>query len=89
MAIKPHYDVEKSLTLRPPKKFSGGGNHIKRIVINRSKLTFPLEENSRELTVLQDGVASIRDSFVVNGWLHDAYPPIAVSYTHLTLPTKA
>jgi hypothetical protein len=76
MAIKPHYDVEKSLSLRPPKKFTGGSKHKKRIVLNRSKVTFPLEENSRELTVIQDGVSSIKDSFLVNGWLHDAYPPI-------------
>ena len=76
MAIKPHYDVQKSLNLRPPRKFTAGGEHKKRIVVNRSKITFPLEENSRELTVVQEGVASIRDSFLVNGWLHDAYPPI-------------
>jgi hypothetical protein len=82
MAIKPHYDVTKSLTLRPPKKFSGGGEHRKRIVLNRSKVTFPLEENSRELTVIQEGVATIRDSFLVNGWLHDAYPPIVYENTN-------
>jgi hypothetical protein len=76
MATKPYYNVELSLQQAPPQKFTKGGKHIKRIVLHRSVIRFLLEENSRELTVEQAGVAQIRDSLMINGWVHDARPPI-------------
>lgn len=76
MATKPFYNVELSLQQASPQNFTKGGKHIKRIVMKRSNIRFRLEDNSRELTVEQSGVAQVRDSLMVNGWEHDARPPI-------------
>ena len=42
-----------------------------------------------QLWVLGDGVDSVRSQLEAAGWHHQATTEIAVSYTHLTLPTKA
>jgi hypothetical protein len=76
MGTKPYYNVDLSEKQAPPQKFTKGGRRVKRIVINRLFIRFLLANNSRELTVEQSGVALVRDSLLVNGWEHDAPPPI-------------
>jgi hypothetical protein len=74
MTVKPHFDVEKSLKMCPPRQFKGA-RFVKRIVINRDKVTFPEHEQTRVLSVKQDNVISIRDSLSINGWIHTEQPP--------------
>jgi hypothetical protein len=74
MAVKPHYDVEKSLRMAPPKQFKGA-KFVKRIIVNRDKITFPEEEQTRVLSIKQDNVIAIRDSLEINGWIHTEQPP--------------
>jgi hypothetical protein len=75
MAMKVHFDVEVSLKYAPPKKYKGA-RFIKRIVVNRDKVRFPLSEQIRVLSVKQKNVSEIRDSLEVNGWLHTEKPPV-------------
>jgi hypothetical protein len=74
MAVKPHFDVEKSLKMCPPRQFKGA-RFVKRIVTSRDKITFPENEQTRVLSVKQDNVSQIRDSLEINGWIHTEQPP--------------
>jgi hypothetical protein len=75
MPVKVHFDIENSLKFAPPKKYNNA-RHIKRIIVKRDKVTFPLDEQTRVLSVKQTNVSEIRDSLEVNGWLHTEIPPM-------------
>ena len=73
--MKPLFDVQKSLQLCPP-KFRAGVKHIKRIVLKRGEdVTYPKENNPRLLNIVAEKIPEIRDSFIVNGFIHSCNPP--------------
>jgi hypothetical protein len=72
--MKQLFDIEKSLKLCPP-KYSKGIKHIKRIVLNRSEVTYSDKNQIRVLKVDPNKVAELRDSFFVKGYVHSEPPP--------------
>ena len=73
--MKVLFDVRKSLDLCPP-KFQNGVKHIKRIVLKRGEdVTYPKENNPRLLNIVSEKIPEIRDSFIVNGFIHTCTPP--------------
>lgn len=72
--MKSLFDVEKSLKLSPP-KYPKGVRFIKRIVLNRSEVTYPSTHQVRQLNVNMLKVPEIRDSFEVKGFVHSENPP--------------
>jgi hypothetical protein len=67
-------DSAKSLQLCPP-KYPKGVRFIKRIILNRDIVTYPVSNNPREDHVLWSQVPLLKDSFTVNGYQHTVSPP--------------
>jgi hypothetical protein len=72
--MKLNFDVNKSLELSPP-KYLKGIKFKKRIVLNRNKVTYPKQNNPRLLNIVAERIPEIRDSFLVNGFIHSCPPP--------------
>jgi hypothetical protein len=75
--MKLYLDVQKSMELAPP-KYSKGIKFKKRVVLKRGKdgvVTYPPTNNPREDHVHWSQVPLIKDSFVVNGFIHEVAPP--------------
>lgn len=80
--------VEQSLKNCPPSKnpalknipeeLRSGCRFIERRLINTNNVTYRIEDQTRILKVKQDGVAPIKGSFYVNGFIHTEYPPVVV-----------
>jgi hypothetical protein len=68
------FDMELSLKMCPP-KYPKGVRFIKRIIIDRSNVTYPATHQVRQLNVDMKKVPEIRDSFEVSGYIHSESPP--------------
>lgn len=72
--MKINFDIQKSLQLCPP-KFDNGTKHLKRIVLNRDSVTYSATHQVRVYNVDTKKIPVLRDSFLVNGFLHSEPPP--------------
>jgi len=83
--MKIELNVETSLKLCPPSKNPALKNipekylkdiiHLGRKIINTKNVTYRVENQTRELKVVQENVAPIKNSFELNGFIHSEYPP--------------
>ena len=72
--MKVLFNEQESLRLAPP-KYPKGIKFVKRIVLNRDKVTYPKEKNPRVLNLVAEKIPEIRDSFLANGYVHTCQPP--------------
>lgn len=72
--MKVLFDINKSLKLCPP-NYGPGVKFKKRIILNRSDVTYPAKHQIRVLNIDEKKVPEIRDSFLVKGYVHTEYPP--------------
>jgi hypothetical protein len=72
--MKQLFDIKKSLELCPL-NFGSGITHIKRVVLNRSEVTYPTNHQVRVYNVDTKKVPVLKDSFLVNGFIHSEPPP--------------
>ena len=72
--MKQLFDIELSLKLSPP-RYPKGVRFVKRIVIQRSSVTYSTNHQVRQLNVDQKRIPEIRDSFLVRGWVHSEPVP--------------
>ena len=74
--MKQEFNVNKSLEeCSPSKIYRKGTIFKKRLILNRNSVTYPRDENPRELQVNTDNVPSLKDSFEVNGFITSCPPP--------------
>jgi len=72
--MKYQFDIQQSLKNSPP-NFVKGVKFVKRIVLDRGKVTYPKNNNPRLLNIVTERVPEIRDSFLVNGFIYSCPPP--------------
>ena len=72
--MKNIFDVEQSKKLCAP-NYPRGVKFIKRIVLDRSLVTYRDTDNVRVLKQKTDEIRPLMDSFTVNGYLHTQNPP--------------
>jgi hypothetical protein len=75
--MKPHFDVDLSLRLCPP-NYTKGVRFKKRIVLNRGQdgvVTYNPIDNPRVMSVVQNKIPPLVDSFKVFGYRIDCSPP--------------
>lgn len=75
--MKALFDVQKSLELCPP-NYPAGVNFKKRVVLKRGKngrVVYPDSKNPRQFHIMVEKVPELRDSFLVNGYIHTQNPP--------------
>ena len=80
MSTKPLFSVEESLRLCPPRKVAGA-KFVKRVILRRGKtgiVSYPKAFNPRILSAIQSNVQAIRDSFILNGFIHNQPPPAVI-----------
>ena len=79
MPQKVHFDKELSMKLCPPKNPTDKhgkqiGRWVKRVILDRSLVSFNIDENPRVHNIKPENVVKIRDSFEVNGWIITEQP---------------
>lgn len=89
--MKIDLNIETSLKNCPPSKSPALKNipdnelkniiHIGRKRIDVNNITYRVEDQTRELKVVQENVAPIKISFELNGFIHTEYPPVVVEDT--------
>lgn len=72
--MKTLFDINESLKLCPP-KYQPGVKFVKRIILNRSSVTYHIDKNPRVLNVVAERIPDLRDSFLTNGFIHTEPPP--------------
>jgi hypothetical protein len=68
------FDVQKSKELCPP-KYPKGVRFIKRIVLQRSVVAYTTLGNPREDHIIWSELPPLKDSLIVNGYIHTQSPP--------------
>jgi hypothetical protein len=86
--MKIDLNIENSLKNCPPSKnpafkkipdrFLKDIIHVGRIRINTKNVTYKVDDQTRELKVVQENVAPIKISFELNQFIHTEYPPVVV-----------
>jgi hypothetical protein len=76
------FNLEQSLELCPPEKrvihedFKDEIEFVGRIILDNSKVSFRLQDQTRSLGVVPSDVSDIKVSLKTHGYLHTEYPPI-------------
>jgi hypothetical protein len=76
------FDIEKSLNLCPPQKrvihdsIKGEIEFVRRIVLDRDKVTYRMCDQIRVLGVVEEDAGDIKVSLETHNFIHTEYPPI-------------
>lgn len=81
LIMKLKFDLSLSKELCKPElrpDVPKGATFVERIIAPRNKVAYILENQNRVLNVVQSDVTNLKTSFLVNGWVHSEYPPMAM-----------